>query len=195
MPDGNEANYTVPVVKVQNYTKEEIFDKKLLFFIPYYILRFEQDMKLIDSEENELKKLTQYYEDIYSRLCRLEARNEIDYTYLHDLISLTARLIDVVAGNSQNVKREVIAMGGGKVLEMESDKILQRGIEQGISQGISRGATQATMESIISFLEDYGAVPDELKEQICSENDIDKLKKWQKLSARVSSIQQFVDMM
>ena len=195
MPDGNKANYTVPVVKVQNYTKEEIFDKNLLFFIPYYILRFEEDMKRIDSEETELKKLAQDYEDIYSKLCALQARNSIDYTYLHDLISLTERLIDVVAKDSQNVKREVIAMGGGKVLEMESDKILQRGIEQGISQGMSRGILEATMDSIISFLEDYGTVPEELKNEIYSQQDIDKLKKWQKLSARVSYIEEFIDKM
>ena len=183
MPDGNEANYTVPVVKVQNYTKEEIFDKDLLFFIPYYILRFEKDMERINSEEAELKKLASDYEEIYSRLCRLEVRNYIDYNYLHDLISLTERLIDVVAKDSHNVKREVATMGGGKILEMESEKILQRGI------------LTATMDSIISFLEDYDTVPENLRAEIYAQSDIEKLKNWQKLSAKVGSIQEFIDNM
>ena len=39
MADGSEVDYKVPIVKVQKYTKEEIFDKNLLFF--YTVLRDE----------------------------------------------------------------------------------------------------------------------------------------------------------
>lgn len=70
-------------------------------------------------------------------------------------------------------------MGGGRILELESDKILQCGIEQGIEQ------------SIISLLEDYDVISDELKQKIYLEKDIDKLKVWLKIAARVSSIEEF----
>ena len=183
MPDGAEVYYNVQVVKVQEYTKEEIFDKKLLFFIPYYIMRFEKDMKHIDGDAEELNKLKQDYKDIYDRLCKLEEVHEIDYMYLHNLVSLMLKLIDVVARDAHNVKREVSEMGGGRVLELESDRIFQQGIEQGIEQ------------SVLSLLDDYGVVSDELKEKICSEKDIEKLKLWLKVAARVSSIEEFMERM
>ena len=191
MPDGKEVFYTVPVVKVQEYTKEEIFDKKLLFFIPYYIMRFEKDIKRIDEEEAELQKIKLEYEDIYNRLCNLENNKEIDYVYLHNLISLMAKLINIVAKDASNVKREVITVGGGRVLELESDRILQRGITQGVSLGELKNA----MESVVELLEDYGVVSDELKDKIYSQKDISKLKVWLKIAAKVSSIEEFVERM
>ena len=33
MPDGRKLEYQVPVVHVQAYTKDEIFQKKLIFFV------------------------------------------------------------------------------------------------------------------------------------------------------------------
>ena len=48
---------------------------------------------------------------------------------------------------------------------------------------------------MLSLLEDYGVVSDELKEKICSEKNIDKLKLWLKVAARVSSIEEFMERM
>lgn len=183
------------MVKVQNYSKEQIFDKNLLFFIPYYILRFEERLKEIDSEESELKKLVDDYKDIHARLLGLEAMDKIDYNYLHDLISLTSRLIEVVARDNENIKREVILMGGGKVLEMESEKIYNSGVAQGLSQGLSQGISQGIAESTLLILEDYGDVPDDLRKRICSELDIEMLKRWCKLASQVDSVGEFKDKM
>ena len=72
-------------------------DKNLLFFVPYYILRFEKRLKEIDEQELELQKLVDDYKDIYNRLLGREALERIDYNYLHDLLSLTVRLIRIVS--------------------------------------------------------------------------------------------------
>lgn len=42
-------------------------------------------------------------------------------------------------------------------------------------------------DSILEFLDDIGAVPDELRDRIMEENDMDKLKEWMKLVVRVNS--------
>lgn len=187
MPDGSIANYTAPVVKVQKYTKEEIFDKNLLFFIPYYILRFEQKLGEEQIDDAVEKEFLEDYADIYNRLNGLEEKQTIDYNYLHDLISLTTRLIKVVSKNNPNIMKEVSVMGGGKVLEMESERIYNRGVSEGMAQGIS--------DSIIEFLSEYGEVPESLKDRINNENDIDVLKAWNKLLARVSSVEEFMEKM
>ena len=43
MPDGRKMEYQVPVVHVQAYTKDEIFQKKLIFLLPFYIMRYEKN--------------------------------------------------------------------------------------------------------------------------------------------------------
>lgn len=153
MPDGSMTYYSIPAVKVQEYTKEELFDKNLLFFIPYYVLRFENALKTKDGIEAVEREFLADYEDIYARLKGLEEKETIDYNYLHDLVSLTFRLIEVVSGGNPNIMREVSVMGGGKVLEMESEKIYNRGIEQGIESTInSCKALGGTKERTLDLL-------------------------------------------
>jgi hypothetical protein len=144
LPNQREAMYDMPIVKVQNYSKEDIFDKQLLFFIPYYILKFEKKLDEINENKEELKQLTEEYQDIYDRLCNLEGIKEIDGTYLHHLVNLTDKLINVVADKEENVKREVIKMGG-KVLELEGEIIYKNGLEQ------------AQANSILKYMDKSGA--------------------------------------
>jgi septum formation topological specificity factor MinE len=44
---------------------------------------------------------------------------------------------------------------------------------------------------IMELLEDYGEIPDYLREQIEQEESIDTLKKWHKHAAKVSGIEEF----
>ena len=50
-------------------------------------------------------------------------------------------------------------------------------------------------ESILELLEDYGTVPESLKQKIHEEKDMETLKKWHKLAARTSSIEEFEEKM
>lgn len=42
-------------------------------------------------------------------------------------------------------------------------------------------------------LEDYGAVSEALKEKILAERDVEALKKWNKLAAKVTTIEEFTE--
>lgn len=97
--------------------------------------------------------------------------------------SLTARLIEVVSKSNPNIMRGVSVMGGGKVLEMESEKIYSDGISQGISQGMAG--------SIIKFLERVGSLPDTLYNRISKETDVAVLDRWLLMAPYVSSIEEF----
>lgn len=155
-PDGQKIKYKLPAVKVQEYTKEALFDKKLLFFIPYYIMRFEKKIDNINRDDKKLKELSMDYEDIYRRLSVMEKSNVIDYNYLYNLAALTNRLIGIIAKNADNVRREVMHMGG-KVLELGSEKILQQGIQQGIEQGMQQG-----ISIMITNMYENNMTPDEI---------------------------------
>lgn len=58
-------------------------------------------------------------------------------------------------------------------------------------EGIRKGMREGMCESIFSFLEDLGDISDEIKGKISAEEDIEKLKGWNKLAARAKSIEDF----
>ena len=58
-----------------------------------------------------------------------------------------------------------------------------------------QGKAQGIRITIIEFLSEYGIVPENVKERIIAEDDIDILRQWNKLAARASSIEEFVEKM
>ena len=54
-------------------------------------------------------------------------------------VELVIRIADYVFRDKEKVKKGFGDVMGGKVLELESDKLIQRGIEQGLKKGIQQG--------------------------------------------------------
>ena len=163
LPGGQEAVYQIETVKVQNYSRTEIFDKNLLFFIPYYILKFEKRLKEIDENPEQLEKVCRDYEEIYQGLKRLEKQKKIDSIYLHDLVNLTVRLVRYVADKTEHIKREVAYMGG-RVLDLESEQILKRGLEQGLEQGQELTELKMLEKYMLKHDVDFAEAFDSLKD-------------------------------
>ena len=51
--------------------------------------------------------------------------------------------------------------------------------------------TKGKQEDIFELLEEYGAIPENIREVVLSQWDLTVLKRWHKLAARVGSIEQF----
>ena len=64
-PDGSEHTYQIPCIRCDEYSVEEIFTKKLLFFLPYYMARY-QNLKAADNRKIQL--LLDEVQDISDRL-------------------------------------------------------------------------------------------------------------------------------
>lgn len=131
MPDGNTVEYTVPVVQVQRFTCDDMLKKHLLFLLPYHVIKYEQEKGLdTDGEKwkgflDEYKKIEKYLEEKF-----LEKGNEKAY---RDMVELIIRIADYVFRDKEKVRKGFGDVMGGKVLELESDKLIQRGVEQGIA--------------------------------------------------------------
>ncbi len=137
MPDGNTVEYTVPVVQVQKLTCDDILQKHLLFLLPYHVIKYEQE-KGLDTDSEKWKELLDEYAKIEKYLEKnfLEKGNEKIY---RDMVELIIRIADYVFRDKEKVKKGFGDVMGGKVLELESDKLIQRGIEQGLKKGIQQG--------------------------------------------------------
>ena len=71
---------------------------------------------------------------------------------------------------------------------MEDEEVLLR-------RGKEEGRAEGKAEDILELLMECGPVPAELKQKIFNETDMTLLKKWLKLSAKVSTIQEFQEQM
>ena len=67
--------------------------------------------------------------------------------------------------------------------------------EEGIAEGIAKGKTEGRIEAILELLEELGSIPENLMQTISSQQDISTLNRWHKLSAKVSTIDEFMEKM
>lgn len=120
MPNEQKVLYEVPVVQAQSFSKEDMFKKRLLILIPFYVLRYEKDIR--DGKNETLDKLELEYEFIKEQL--IAEGNFINEPRLYfDLAVLSQRILDYVGRDNKEYKERMGNAMGGVILEMESDKI------------------------------------------------------------------------
>ena len=59
----------------------------------------------------------------------------------------------------------------------------------------AEGKAEGKIESIIELLEEVDIIPDMLRQTISAQKDVDILNKWIKLSAKVTTIDEFIEKM
>ena len=57
------------------------------------------------------------------------------------------------------------------------------------------GKVEDRAESIKDFLSDLGTIPENISKQIDNETDLDTLRRWMKLAAKLDSIEAFIEKM
>ena len=130
-------SYEIPVVKVQDYGLEEIFEKRLLFLLPYYFLRYQ--LELLERDVDARLELRHTYQDIFQRLSLLERGGEITEFTRQSIKAMIDKVAVFRAGKYAGVKKEVEEIMGGQVLNYEAKDIRNSGIREGISIGKEEG--------------------------------------------------------
>ena len=177
---GAACSYLVPVMKVQNYSIEEIFAKNLLFLIPFHIFAFEQNFPEYEADEQKMQELTQEYGKIVERLNEYAKTGVIDEYTKSTIIDMSKKVLEHLAKKYANVKEEVGAIMGGKILDYPAKDILNQGRAEG------------RVQDVLELLSELGDVPEELKRTISKERDMDVLSRWIKLAAKSQTIDVFV---
>ena len=131
---GGTVKYDIPLMKVQNYTLDDIFEKRLLLLIPFYIFSHEKNFPEYNSNEQKLAKLKSEYRYILERLDELEQQGVIGAFDKRTIIELSSDVIKEIAQKYGNVQKGVGDMMSGALIETEARKILNQGKTQGISE-------------------------------------------------------------
>ncbi len=146
LPDGESFIYKTPIIKVQEYTADVIFQKKLLFFLPYYIMRYEKQLPDICKDEQKLQVLLTEYENIRIKL-ESELYDEGKALLYTDLIRLIVEISDYII-KSEEARERIGDIMGGKVLELESERLLRVGKEAGLEVGRKEGSLKQLFDLV-----------------------------------------------
>ena len=144
---GGTVQYDIPIMKVQTYSLDDLFEKRLLLLIPFYIFSHESNFPEYNSNEQKLKELKAEYQIILERLDILEQQEIIGAFDKRTIIELSGDVIREIAKKYDNVQKGVGDMMSGALIETEARTILNQGISQGIKQGISQGIKQGVNET------------------------------------------------
>ena len=144
---GGQTSYTVPIIKVQQYSLDELFEKKLLFFLPFYIFSHEKELAECDTNETKLEHLKDVYKGIRTRLDDLQRAGEIDGFMKKAIYTMINHVMALIAQKYENVRKGVEPIMGGKIIEYEAKDILNKGIEKGLEKGRDEERQKAVTET------------------------------------------------
>ena len=157
---GDLAEYTVPIIKMADYTADDIFRKKLYMLIPFYIFNFEKQFEAINQDEEKLKEVVKEYRSILKKLSDLTENEEITSFDKRTIADLSVNVIEELAKNYENVQKGVGEVMGGPMIETEAKKILMRGRDEGRVEGRVEGKAEGReltyMENILRVMRKQG---------------------------------------
>ena len=152
---GGTVQYDVPVMKVQAYTLDDIFEKGLLMLIPFYIFSHEKSFPEYNSNEQKLAELKAEYRIILERLDELEQQGVIGAFDKRTIIDLSGDVIKEIAQKYENVQKGVGDMMRGALIETSARTILNQGISQNQRETALRMLKRGKM-TIEEIAEDTG---------------------------------------
>lgn len=145
-PDGKTHVYSIPAIKMADYTMDHIFEKNLLMLLPFYIMRYEK--KKHDMRKN--LELLQILLDEYDEI-RINLEKELTETgkaeLYTNLTKLIVKIADHIFEKEEDIRKGIGDVMGGKVLELESERLKAEG-EARLGDLINRLIQDQRMEEI-----------------------------------------------
>ena len=136
----------------------------MLFFLPYDILRYENQLKGLDSSPEGLQKLKGEYQGILDHLSEWNKQGVIDDAYFYTLVEQGRRVMQTAAAGTKHIKEELLAIDG-LVLEQAYDRIFNAAREKGRTEAYINVIQALTAEMHIPLKQACQLVPEEARQQ------------------------------
>ena len=117
------------------------FEKRLLILLPYHVLRYESFLKNSGNNAKKLKQLLTDYQKInnLSEHCTDDKKS----TLYIDMITLIEKIADhIIPKDNKNVRERLGDIMGGKILQLESERLLEKGQLLGEAKGRAAGQAE-----------------------------------------------------
>lgn len=135
--DDRSMLYETKVIKLSDYYLDDLLEKKLLLLLPFYFLRFEKELSSKAGHDKAFKELINECIEIRRELENLNGR-DITYSEWVDLRQAISKTTDYIFRNSNDAKKEVKEIMGGKLYVAASDQLLRKGRKEGLEKGIEQ---------------------------------------------------------
>lgn len=112
-----------------------ILQKELYFLIPFHIFAYEQDFESMNDASEKLEDLLQAYNWLSKVLQQKVNEGRLTEYERQVICDMTVKVANSLAAKFPKIKEGVKEIMGGAILELEVDKILNRGIDIGKTDG------------------------------------------------------------
>ena len=146
-PNRKQITYESRIINVQDYTSDEIFEKKLLLFLPYFIMRYQKEFAKIEKSKERLDAFLKELESIRKRLERETVKKNKALLY-KDLAKLITDISDYLLTNQKKLRKEVQKTMGGEILELPSERLIKKAKREGRQEGELKG----TIKTLVSLV-------------------------------------------
>ena len=148
-PEG-ETGYHIHVVKIREYSVDDIFNKGLLFLVPFYIFMHEGRFEEYNTDNARLGSLKDEYADIVNRLETMLTAGKIDEYTKCTIVDMSGKVLEHLAQKYEKVREGVKSVMGGKVLDYEAKTIRLEGRREGRREGKLELLIDLVREDILS---------------------------------------------
>lgn len=151
---GKSNSLLFPFVHIQEYSLNEILDRRLYFFLPFYMMRYEKDMKDETTDKDVLmKQLDEDFQKIEDALlnCFMNTNLSYCYTILNELIN---GVLDQIIPSDKEIRDGVDYILEQHMIQIPSAVIYDEGVERGIEKGIAKGVQRGRAEAAAALVKD-----------------------------------------
>ena len=134
---GGEVFYKIPVIKMKDYSLEEIFEKKLFFLLPFYIFNEEHLLEECRTKEESRLKLRRKLQELVQQVKNSSDKNEITNYQKYVIMKTTWYVIQNLTKGEEReaAQKEAESVMQGPVLEFEGTKLYREGKKEGKIEG------------------------------------------------------------
>ena len=143
VPQNRSVSYRIPVIKMQDYSFEDIIEKKLFLLLPFIFFNYENQLKKISENTDGKRNIQSIYKTIINKLKNLtEADDDGITAYEASILYEAMQVVFDALGEKHEVKKEVAEIMGGEILVFSSDKYFDAGKAEGKAEGIVEGIAE-----------------------------------------------------
>ena len=148
---GGSVSYDVPALKVKTYNIQTIFEKNLLFLIPFYIFTYEEQFPAMEKDGKKIEQIKETYRYILERLNQLCEAGLLDEYTKKSICKMSEKVIEALTQKYTAIKKEVVQIMGGKVLDYEAKDILLRGRKEGKEEGALMTLSELVQKNLLTL--------------------------------------------
>lgn len=166
LPNGETSIWTIPSIKMDELTLDEIFSRRLYFLLPFYLFVYEKRFPELERDAAKRAELVREYEGLIERLRELSQDDPLVTFNRGMLINMMNKVTDHLAAKFTEVKKGVEYAMGGHVIDYEVKTARREGIAEGRAEGMANG--------IVKTERRYGASDDMIVSNLMTELSWDR---------------------